>query len=148
MKRILFVLFLIPVLAWGQADSSRHFVKNITFLAGDLGNMGPLIYNTSDEIYDDLRFQAETKIRGTTPTLTTPITLDSLRVDALIEISRWLRTSEYGNTSQFFNRVNNVIKALPNTFLLGEVNRMDADITARNLANRNGTLRRLRGIRL
>lgn len=144
---IIIILFLIPAVAWGQTDSSKIYVKNITFLAGDVGSLGVLSYSM-DEIYDDLRRQSEKKVSELPNiTLATPVTLDSLSVETLLSISRWIRASEYAQTSQFFNRVNNVIKALPNTYLQGEITRMDARIQTSYTSNRNYYLKRFANLK-
>lgn len=150
MKRILFLLFLMPVLAWGQSDSAslRVYVKNVGFQARDIANLSPLLFSGM-ELYEDFADLAKAKFRppNAVPALTTVVTIDSIRVDVLIEVSRWLRSSDYGNVTIFFSRVDAAIKGIPNTFLQSKITELDNNYQNRYMDIRTEGIRRLKGQR-
>lgn len=133
MKKVIAILiFLIPVLGWGQIDSNRVYVTNVSFQARDLAVMASLI-DVNRRLYVEMFFQAVQKVKGTNPGPTTTVTIDSISVDVLVGVAGWLRELPMGVVSAsgtspaswFTTRINNVIKAIPNTYLQGRLAEMD-----------------------
>lgn len=148
-KIILLLIFALPFFASAQGiDSTKIFIKNITFQARDIELLTPLMLS-GQELYEDFYDIAKTKFRVANPPANlTNVTIDSLRTDVIISIARWMRTSDYGTVANFFARVDAVIKAIPNTYLQGIISEMDAAYVQRIIEVRTEGRRRLRGIRL
>lgn len=154
MKKVIFLLAVISVALAASAqttdsvriDSNKLYVKNVAMQARDLESLTSLL--TSSELYEDMYNIAATKFRvNTPPSGNDVVTLDSVRVDALLGISQYIRSVPYVMAVNFSSRVDNTLKAIPNTYLQRILASIDAMYVNSYQDQRKEGKRRLRGIR-
>lgn len=131
MKYALYIILLFSLPAIAQ-DSSKLYVKNVPFRAGDVKAITRLL--TTDEMYEDFLQMAQTKAQSK-PSNTTVVTFDSLRVDVLLGVYNYAQNIQNGLAGSWTSRISTVLKTtIPMgvgvVYLRQEIQTIDAHFTA------------------
>lgn len=133
MKKIIFILLLIPALAKSQADSSQTTIS-VTLQRRDLGYLLNLTGHLP--IFEDLDSVIKTKYRPTPPaTPTTNVTIAGIKVRAWYSILLMLTYDPYATNSLILSRITTACQVPANVWLNHKIdvvtNLFAAEIQAR-----------------
>lgn len=148
--KYLFILFscFFSVAAFSQTDStaidsSKLYYKNVVLQARDIEALSPLLL--SDETYEEFYMAAKTKFNvANVPANNATVTIDSVRMDALIGVYRYTCNLQYAIASTFVDRIQKAMKAYNNTYLQRQLAGIDAEFTERVARTRQDGRRRLK----
>lgn len=123
-KAILILSIFFSFAASAQIDSTQMKVS-LTLQARDWLYISDGIKHLDqfERLYDSLKARVYVL---TNPQSTVSAKVDSISVGNLIEISRAIRTRQYGYSVFVFDRINTAIRAVSNTYLQSQLDIMDA----------------------
>lgn len=120
MKKIIFLLLLIPVLSSAQIDSSQLKVT-ATIQARDLDYLGSFITNKLE--YEDLYDAVKLKYRVTNPPVNqNNVTLDTIPIFQWLHVITKLRNDPVAIQGLVFERVRTALLTASNPYLTGRIN--------------------------
>ncbi len=126
MKKIIFILLLIPCIVFAQDNDATKVT--VTIQARDCEYIGSFI--SFNENYEDLFDAMKAKFRvASPPTGTTNVVLDTIPIGQWLGVSRQLRQDPYGIAGSVFSRYDVALRAANNIYMTGRLNTMDANDT-------------------
>lgn len=124
MKYLIILLFSLAALKSNAQIDSTQMRASLTLQANDW------LFVSEYVKYDDGFERLYDSIKSRIYALSNPFStitgkIDSISVANLLEISRRLRTAQFGTTYFVFTRINNAIRAISNTYLQSQLDIMD-----------------------
>lgn len=127
MKYILIILFLVPILSYGQADSSRVTVSNVVVKAKDLW----FVYSTlvKKNRNEDLDSTIKAKARPTTPNDNNDVTINNIERRVWREVYQTLTTDVIAYSGGVQKRVHDALLLINDVWLNDKIPKDDSSVT-------------------